>query len=414
MSIYEEKVVAFIVARLNSSRFPAKQLRKIGPKPLLSWTIEHLKESKEIDEIVIATVAEKANFPLKQFASEHRIPHFWYQGDPNEVTSRLCAAAKKHAADICILISGDCPLVDGKIIDKLVNDFRDSQNKDFICLPPLNDTSHCMIQGVSIARRNAWELAERLSDKPELKEHHFPVFSLKSENFNCLSCEIDHVFYSDYHRLSVDTWADYCFFNELYNQLEKQDLPFTLENAIKYIQAHPEIKKINQHVYQRKVKEEIPAIAFLHYQLDSQHSCCEDDVTFNIETVLHIIESKGWPVKYLSNDNSLHKILGNRGIAFYPFEKKTQLFKNLPQIALESFIVIDNSSSQFNHEEIDHLISAGRSLIILGKAGTKKHRKVLELDSFVSNSDVKNSSTIVADQIVNYIENQFLSNSQKS
>ena len=53
------KVVAFVPVRLSSSRLPEKHLKYIGDKKLLEWNLLSLLESKEIDEIVIATCKEE-------------------------------------------------------------------------------------------------------------------------------------------------------------------------------------------------------------------------------------------------------------------------------------------------------------------------------------------------------------------
>ncbi|MBW2097104.1 MAG: hypothetical protein JRI80_19795, partial [Deltaproteobacteria bacterium] len=54
-----ERAVAFVVVRLSSSRLPEKQFRLIGDRSILQWIIDELRICKELDEIVIATVAEK-------------------------------------------------------------------------------------------------------------------------------------------------------------------------------------------------------------------------------------------------------------------------------------------------------------------------------------------------------------------
>ena len=105
----KKRVIAFIVARLNSSRLPSKQFRLIGDKSVLERIVNSLRQCAELDEIVITTVATPDNLPLKSFADEHCLPCFWYNGGVNDVTSRLVSAAEKFKAEICILVSGDCP-----------------------------------------------------------------------------------------------------------------------------------------------------------------------------------------------------------------------------------------------------------------------------------------------------------------
>ncbi len=101
-----ERTVAFVVARLSSSRFAAKHLRPIGHQPLLKWVTAKLVQCRQVDDIVLATVNETDNLPLKVFAAKHGISCFWYEGEVDHVTTRLRLAAEKYDADICSPLSG--------------------------------------------------------------------------------------------------------------------------------------------------------------------------------------------------------------------------------------------------------------------------------------------------------------------
>ncbi|MCB1788364.1 MAG: hypothetical protein KDJ33_19060, partial [Gammaproteobacteria bacterium] len=58
MTELRERAVAFVVARLSSSRLPQKQLRQIGGKSILDWIMDELGACRELDQVVVATVAE--------------------------------------------------------------------------------------------------------------------------------------------------------------------------------------------------------------------------------------------------------------------------------------------------------------------------------------------------------------------
>ena len=55
----ENKTVAIIQARLTSSRFPNKVLQKIGKKTLIEILLNRLKNSKELDQIILAVPNNK-------------------------------------------------------------------------------------------------------------------------------------------------------------------------------------------------------------------------------------------------------------------------------------------------------------------------------------------------------------------
>ena len=53
------KILALILARKNSKRLPGKNLRKIGNKTLVEWSIDAVKNIKEIVHIFVSTDDKK-------------------------------------------------------------------------------------------------------------------------------------------------------------------------------------------------------------------------------------------------------------------------------------------------------------------------------------------------------------------
>ena len=51
----EQKILAIITARGGSKGLPGKNIKKLHGKPLIAWTIEHVKNSKLIDYLFIST-----------------------------------------------------------------------------------------------------------------------------------------------------------------------------------------------------------------------------------------------------------------------------------------------------------------------------------------------------------------------
>ena len=308
-----EKSVAFIVARLSSSRLPAKQLKNIGNKPLLQWIIDSLQLCKELDQIVIATVEEESNLPLKNYAQQQNIPCFWYQGEVNHVTTRLRRAAEEYQADICLLISGDCPLVDTEAIDILVSQMRANPTAEVLRIETRTKTI-CMLEGVHIMRRIAWQRADDLSTRPEQKEHQFPVISQQSQLFSWHTSHLPKQFYAEKHRLSVDTLADLDFMNKLYDCLMAQKQNFNLENTLQLLSSEPSLRDINRHVYQRKLIEKENKVLFA---IDASGEYGLGHLTRSTELAIQLIERKGWSATFLVDDASAQQYLEERGIKSY-------------------------------------------------------------------------------------------------
>ncbi len=311
-SVAREKSVAFIVARLSSSRLPAKHFLKIGPMPLIDWILEELRRCTELDQIVLATVAEQENIPLKEWAEKRGIPCYWYEGDVNHVTTRLRQAAEDSGADICVLVSGDCPLIYAPAIDSLIRQLRHHPEADVISAT--NDHCHkrLQIQGIGVARTRAWQLADDLSTLPELKEHHFPVIDQRPDLFRRQECELPHDTYASIeHRLSVDTWADMEFMNALYQATGEAGRKFSLPGALRTMEERPDIMDINAHVHQMAVGEKRRKVLMI---VDAGNGYGYGHLMRSRELALQITERLGWPVTFIVGDKRAKELLAEVGI----------------------------------------------------------------------------------------------------
>jgi len=332
-----EYTVAFIVARLDSSRFPGKHFQTIGDRPLIQWIVDRLKTSREINEIVLTTAAAPSNLPLRNWACQQKISCFWYKGDVNQVTTRLSEAAQKYGASICILISGDCPLLHTPTIDSLIRNFKQHPNANVLSLLPPPEGKRSALEGLCIARQEAWKIADQHSRSPEQKEHHFPVINEQPELFSFLSLPHPLGLYGDIFRLSVDTYADICFFNRLYEELSRQRLPFELPQVLNLLRSKPDIVHINSHVHQRGINEQVYSVLFF---LDAGGDFGFGHLMRSRELALQITERLSWPVLFVIDNHYTAKLLEERGFnfiwgAFSRVAKKNTL--QLPEVTEKHF-----------------------------------------------------------------------------
>lgn len=114
-------VLGVIPARYGSTRLHAKPLKKILDKPMIQWVIEGAKTSKLIDQVIVATdhdeiarVAETAGAQVRMTAT-----------DLPTGTDRVWAAVKDLDGDIILNIQGDEPLINGNLLDPLVQAMKD-------------------------------------------------------------------------------------------------------------------------------------------------------------------------------------------------------------------------------------------------------------------------------------------------
>jgi len=115
-------VVGVIPARLGSSRFPKKILAPLAGKPMVVHAIEQAQKSEKLDKVILAIDSEETKVALADFDFEIMMT------DSNHIsgTDRVAEVIKNiDDVEIVINIQGDEPLTDPKIIDALVDTFKD-------------------------------------------------------------------------------------------------------------------------------------------------------------------------------------------------------------------------------------------------------------------------------------------------
>lgn len=116
------KKVAFIIqARMKSTRLPGKILLPIplgNGKPLLSWIIDELKNSKYKGKIIVATSGNLENDVLASFCNLNNIDCF--RGKEENVLSRFVAIAKQDKYDCIVRLTADNPIIDIAVLDDTI------------------------------------------------------------------------------------------------------------------------------------------------------------------------------------------------------------------------------------------------------------------------------------------------------
>ena len=158
------KKAILIQARLSSSRFPKKMLKKINDITLAEYVYLRCKESKKADKVIIITSKEESDDELYELCVNKNIDV--YRGDLNNVLSRYIFAAKFFNVDVICRVCGDSPFVDIKAIDKIFSYFE--SNTDLNYMSTVNSLNGFMSEVFSSNLLNK-VYNERLSK--EDKEH---------------------------------------------------------------------------------------------------------------------------------------------------------------------------------------------------------------------------------------------------
>lgn len=114
-------IAATVEARMTSSRLPGKMTLPINGKPALAVLIERLKRVPELDHIVLATTTNSTDDVLVDIARDLGVSSF--RGSEDDVLGRVRAALDSVNAEICVEITGDCPLTDPAMVSTMIGEF---------------------------------------------------------------------------------------------------------------------------------------------------------------------------------------------------------------------------------------------------------------------------------------------------
>ncbi|MDC3270745.1 hypothetical protein OAU87_05885, partial [Alphaproteobacteria bacterium] len=118
-------VGCFIIARLNSSRLPEKNILDINGKPMIINLINRISESKYIDEIIICTSKEKTDDALERVAKEYKVKIF--RGSLENIMDRIINCANYYGINDIVEILGDNPLIDNHLLDFVLEEYVNNQ-----------------------------------------------------------------------------------------------------------------------------------------------------------------------------------------------------------------------------------------------------------------------------------------------
>ena len=115
------KAVGIIPARWDSLRFPGKPLHSIAGKPLLKHVWERCLRAENLDLVVIATDDMRVASAAFEWGAEVALTSRKHRSGTNRVAE---VARKTKQFAYVINIQGDEPLIDHRLIDKVVQKLR--------------------------------------------------------------------------------------------------------------------------------------------------------------------------------------------------------------------------------------------------------------------------------------------------
>jgi spore coat polysaccharide biosynthesis protein SpsF len=232
--------VAIIQARMSSTRLPNKVLMKINNRPLLDYMIERVKCAKSVDKVVVATSADISDDSIANFCRDNNV--LCFRGSLEDVLDRYYSAAKYFKADTIVRLTGDCPLIDPQIIDKLVSIY-DNSSYDYVANTTPPKWTFPVGMDVEVFSMSGLEKVWRIATKPSDREHVTFYFWKNSKLFSIFRCDLEKDL--SRYRLTVDYPEDFEVVKAIFNNLYSENRIFSLDNMIQFLDKKPEIFQIN-------------------------------------------------------------------------------------------------------------------------------------------------------------------------
>jgi spore coat polysaccharide biosynthesis protein SpsF len=237
-------VVAIVQARMGSTRLPGKMLMRLVDRPVIAWSVQRVRLSRDVNSVVVATSRSAGDDALARHCSSSGIPVF--RGSEVDVLDRYYRCALEQGATHVVRVTGDSPLVDPRIIDATVALSLADEGVDYAT--NAEPMTYPEGMGVEVMPFGTLETAWRESALPSHREHVTPFVRFHPERFRhaVLRAEPDlsHV------RLTIDYPDDLAALEELVGILRTRgfdsdsSLDFSLDEILAVLDETPSIRSL--------------------------------------------------------------------------------------------------------------------------------------------------------------------------
>jgi len=222
----------------------------LAGRPVMAHMIERHRRSRYTDEVVVATTVNATDDPVVALCKEMNCAY--YRGSEDDVLGRIVEAGTEHNADILVQGMADSPLIDWRIIDRLVE---------------------MLEEGGFDATSNEFE-KEKYPDGFDMRVYRFPVLKKfeeehKGEGYRehaGYQLRKDSVHYKrglllaegdmfwPALRLTLDTIEDYKLISAVFDELYPKSPDFSADDVVAFLKKRPDLVSINA-----EIKQKVPA-----------------------------------------------------------------------------------------------------------------------------------------------------------
>lgn len=215
---------------------------------MLERMIDRVRRAPELDDIILATTTNDADDTLKDLADQLGIPCF--RGSEDDVMGRVLGAAVAFEADVIVELTGDCPVIDPRIVSRVIAQYRDSQ-VDY-CANILERSYPIGMDVQVFSTAILADAAARTSD-PQHREH-VSLYIYRSPNrYSLRNVDAPREQFDPELRLTLDTPEDHKVLTAIFENLLPSKPHFSLNDIFALKNTLPEIFAANKTIAHRWV-----------------------------------------------------------------------------------------------------------------------------------------------------------------
>lgn len=232
------KYLVIIQARCGSNRLPNKVLVDLFGKSVLERVVRRVKNSKYINDVIVATSIEKNNLQIVRLCAQLGIRVF--VGSENDVLDRYYQVAKLLKPEYVIRVTADCPLFDWTYLDMAIEQLN--EDTDYMA-----EITESFPDGLDIeilkykVLEEIWGKANMASER----EHVTLYIRNNKENYKIqnLECPIKNI---GNKRWTLDEEEDLVFINKIYSHFISVGIEdFKTDDVLFFLKDNPNIESIN-------------------------------------------------------------------------------------------------------------------------------------------------------------------------
>ena len=247
-ALLDNKVLAIIVARSDSSRLLGKATKEINGIPSIAHLFERVKIAKEkghIDTIAFCTTTLDSDNQLVDIAKDY--PMNIYRGEVEDVLSRMMLAVDDNQNhNIVLRITGDDILIDSEYLKKTV-DYHLEKNAHYTDAKRLPSGTE-----VEVFDSYILKLIYELSKDSSGSEYLTNYITNNEDQFVMASLEVEKK-HDEKYRLTLDTAEDFEVIKTLLEYLKSinREFDYDMDDIFNFFKNNPEVLNINKPINQK-------------------------------------------------------------------------------------------------------------------------------------------------------------------